>query len=84
MVEQDFHFYLRLNADEFPYIAHEAWLVSGAAYRGQYVEAAGSMRRRVRLYHPNDERRTVVLYADQLEAEVYPWTSPRPSERVTT
>src|SRR4029079_9518627 len=60
MVEQDFHFYLRLNADEFPYIAHESWLVSGAAYRGRYVEAAGSMRRRVRLYHPKDERRTVV------------------------
>lgn len=44
-VEQDFHFYLRLNADEFPYIAHESWLVSGAASGGRYVEAAGSMRR---------------------------------------
>lgn len=77
MVEQDLHFYLRLNADEFPYIAHPSWLVSGATYRGRYVESGSALRRCVRLYHPEDERQTVVLHADQLEPEVYVWVNPR-------
>jgi len=76
MAEQDLHFYLRLNADEFPYVAHASWLVSGAAYRGRYIDSAGAMRRRVELQHPEDERQTTVLHADQLEPEVYPWASP--------
>ena len=82
MLEQDLHFYLRLNADEFPYIAHESWLVSGAAYRGRYVDPASAVRRRVRLYHPQDERQTVILHADQLEPEVYPWASPAHSAAI--
>jgi len=73
--EPDLHFYLRLNADEFPHVAHQSWLVSGAAYRGRYIESPAATRRRVRLYHPEDERQTVVLHADQLEPEVYPWAS---------
>lgn len=77
MVEQDLHFYLRLNADEFPYVAHESWLVSGAAYRGRYVDPDWTSRRRVRLYHPRDERQTIVLHADQLEPEVYRWAGGR-------
>ena len=75
MIEQDLHFYLRLNADEFPYVAHEPWLVSSAAYRGRYIDSAGAARRRVRVYHPADERKTAVLHADQFEPEVYPWAS---------
>jgi hypothetical protein len=76
MVEQDLHFYLRLNADEFPYVPHASWLVSGAGYRGRFIDPASTTRRRVRLYNPHDERQTSVLYADQLEPEVYPWVSP--------
>ena len=76
MVEHDLHFFLRINADEFPYIAHASWLVSGAPYRGRYVDPPDAVRRRVELYRPEDERQRVILHADQLEPEVYPWLSP--------
>jgi len=76
MAEQDLHFYLRLNADEFPYVAHASWLVSGAAYRGRYMDSVGAMRRRVELQHPEDGRQTTVLHAYQLEPDIYPWASP--------
>ena len=78
MSDHDFRFYLRTNADEFPYVAHDAWLVSGASYRGRYLDAADVPRRRVRLIHPDDDSRSVVLHADQLEPDVHPWDDAHP------
>lgn len=74
--EQDRDFYLRLNADEFLHVAHDPWLVSGASYRGRYEDPPGTARRRVRRFHPEDGSQSVVLHADQLEPDVYPWMRP--------
>lgn len=73
MSEQDLAFYLRLHADEFPHVVHAPWLVSGASYRGRYVDPPGAERRRVRLFRAGDDGDSVVLHADQLEPEVHPW-----------
>ena len=77
MTTADYRFFLRLNADEFPYVAHPAWLVSGQAYRGRYETDArpetSSPRRRVRIFHPDGGERSVVLFVDQLEPEISGW-----------
>ena len=68
----DRSFHLRLNEDEFRHIPHDGWLVNGKSYRGRFVDdmqATASSRRRVRVFHPDDATRSVVLYADQLEPE---------------
>ena len=71
----DHRFVVSLYADEVKTIPHEAWLVSGHTYRGRYVDAdsAAGSRRRVRLFHPDDQGRSVVLHADQLEPGSRPW-----------
>jgi hypothetical protein len=68
----DLQFYLRLDPGVFPRVAHEPWLVSGASYQGRYLDLPGDGRRRVRLYHPDGDDRSAVLFADELEPEVYP------------
>lgn len=70
----DHRFVVDLSADEVKTISDEAWLMSGHMYRGRYVDAdsAAGSRRRVRLFHPDDQGRSVVLHADQLERRSRP------------
>jgi signal transduction histidine kinase len=67
-------FVVRLHEDGTPNQAREAWVVNGHSYRGQYIDAdsAPGSRRRVRLFHPNDNERSVTLYADELEPDSHP------------
>jgi signal transduction histidine kinase len=71
---QDRRFFFRLQPHAFLEVPLEAWLASEHAYRGQYLDNGEHIgRRRVRLFHPEDDSRGVVMFADQLDVETHSW-----------